>query len=277
MVKDFSSEELVRYARHLVLPQIGLEGQRKLKHASVLIVGTGGLGSPISMYLTAAGVGHIGLVDYDEVEATNLQRQIVHDSSSIGEKKVDSAKKRLNALNPFVQVDTFDEVFSERNAERIASKFDIFVDGTDNLPTRYLLNDLAVFTKKPYVYGAVFRFEGQVSVFDAHSGPCYRCLYPKPPNPEVVQACAEAGVMSIMPGIIGTLQANEVIKLVAGIGEPMIGRMLIVDALAGEFQIVHFEKNKDCMICGRKPTIKKLIDYEEFCHSNIKIYLKRAK
>lgn len=265
MGKDLSQQEMIRYARHLVMPEVGLEGQRKLKHASVLIIGTGGLGSPISLYLTAAGIGHIGLVDYDEVDISNLQRQVVHDEYALGSQKVISAKKRLEGLNSNVKIDIFHEIFSSKNAERIARDYDILVDGTDNFPTRYLLNDLAVLTGKPYIYGSVFRFEGQISVFDAKKGPCYRCLFPQPPEPGMVPSCAEGGVMGVMPGIIGTLQAAEVIKLILGIGEPLIGRLMLVDALNMEFQTIQIQKNPACVICGKNSTLKKLIDYEDFC------------
>jgi adenylyltransferase/sulfurtransferase len=265
MFHDLSQEELIRYSRHLVMPEVGLKGQRKLKNSSVLIVGTGGLGSPISLYLAAAGMGHIGLVDYDKVDESNLQRQIIHDEHSIGKKKVESAKKRLTGLNSFIQIDSFHEIFSSKNAEKIAQEFDILVDGTDNFPTRYLLNDLGVLTGKPYIYGSVFRFEGQLSVFDAKKGPCYRCLFPEPPEPGMVPSCAEGGVLGVMPGIIGTLQAIEVIKIILGVGEPLIGKLLLVDALSMEFQTIQFQKNHDCMICGEKPVLKTLIDYEDFC------------
>lgn len=265
MRNDLSKQEVIRYARHLVMPEVGLEGQKKLKKASVLIVGTGGLGSPISLYLAAVGIGHIGLVDYDEVDISNLQRQIVHDENSLGQKKVISAKKRLIGLNSNTKVDIFHEIFSSKNAESIARDFDVLVDGTDNFPTRYLLNDLAVLTGKPYVYGSVFRFEGQISVFAAKKGPCYRCLFPQPPEPGMVPSCAEGGVMGVMPGIIGTMQAAEVIKLILGIGEPLIGRLMLVDALNMDFQTIQIQKNPACVICGEKPAITKLVDYEDFC------------
>lgn len=265
MSDDLNSEELMRYSRHLVMPEVGMEGQRKLKNSSVLIVGTGGLGSPISLYLAAAGVGRLGLVDYDTVDESNLQRQIIHDQHSIGKKKVESARKRLEAVNPFIQIDIYHEIFSSENAQRISKDYSILVDGTDNFPTRYLLNDLAVFSGKPYVYGSVFRFEGQVSVFDARRGPCYRCLFPEPPEPGLIPSCAEGGVLGVMPGIIGTLQATEVIKLILGVGDPLIGKLLLVDALSSEFQTIQIQKDKECLVCSDKPAIKSLIDYEEFC------------
>lgn len=264
-MKEFSKEELVRYSRHLVIPEVGIEGQRKLKLASVLIVGTGGLGSPISLYLAAAGVGNIGLVDYDLVDESNLQRQIVHDQHSVGKKKVDSAKKHLLGINPHIQIDTFNEVFSSKNAEPISKDYQIFIDGTDNFPTRYLLNDLAVLSGKPYIYGSVFRFEGQASVFDAHKGPCYRCLFPEPPEPGMVPSCAEGGVLGVMPGIIGTIQATEAIKLILGAGDPLIGKLLLVDAMSMEFQAIQIQKDAECLVCGNEPVIKTLIDYEDFC------------
>ncbi len=267
MDQDLTQDELLRYSRHLMIPEVGLEGQRRLKSASVLIVGTGGLGSPIALYLAAAGVGRIGLVDYDRVESSNLQRQVIHSQQSLGESKVESAKKRLLDLNPFIQVDVFDAVLNSDNARKIASDYQILVDGTDNFPTRYLMNDLAVFTGKPFVYGSVFRFEGQVSVFDARKGPCYRCLFAEPPDPALVPSCGEAGVFGVMPGIIGTIQATETIKLILGIGETLTGQLLLVDALESNFQKVALQKDPECMVCGQKPVIHDLIDYEEFCAS----------
>lgn len=260
-----SQAEILRYSRHLVLPEVGLEGQRKLKDARVLIVGTGGLGSPISLYLAAAGVGTLGLVDYDVVDETNLQRQIVHSTSQVGIPKVESAKRRLLDLNPYIHVETYNVVLRSENARPIAERYDILVDGTDNFPTRYLLNDLAVLTNKPYVYGSIFRFEGQVSVFDARVGPCYRCLFPEPPPPGMVPSCAEGGVFGVLPGIVGALQATEVIKLILGIGEPLAGKLLLVDALDSTFQTVQLRKNPQCKLCGETPQICDLVDYEEFC------------
>ena len=267
MEYDLSREELLRYSRHLMIPEVGLEGQRKLKASSVLIVGTGGLGSPIALYLAAAGVGRIGLVDYDRVESSNLQRQVIHSQDSVGESKVESARKRLQSLNPLIQIDTFDAVMNSTNAREIAEDYQILVDGTDNFPTRYLLNDLAVFTGKPFVYGSVFRFEGQAAVFDSRKGACYRCLFAEPPDPALVPSCGEGGVFGVMPGIIGTIQATETIKLILGIGETLVGKLLLVDALESSFQKVALQKDPDCMVCGVKPVIHDLIDYEEFCAS----------
>ncbi|MFA5837639.1 MAG: molybdopterin-synthase adenylyltransferase MoeB [Bellilinea sp.] len=262
---NLSQEELLRYSRHLLIPEVGLEGQRKLKNASVLVVGSGGLGSPVTLYLAAAGVGRIGIIDYDVVDSSNLQRQVLHSTQAIGKLKVESARQRLTSLNPYIQVDAYNEVFTAENAERIAASYDILVDGTDNFPTRYLLNDLAVFTGKPFVYGSIFRFEGQVSVFDARVGPCYRCLFPTPPPPGSVPACGDAGVFGVLPGTIGTIQATEVIKLILGIGEPLTGKLLLYDALSMSQQIVNLRKNPNCKVCGPNPEITHLIDYEEFC------------
>lgn len=262
---ELTQEEILRYSRHLLIPEVGLEGQRKLKAASVLLVGSGGLGSPIALYLAAAGVGRIGIIDYDVVDASNLQRQIIHDTQRIGMLKVESARSRLLALNPFVQVDAYNEVFTSQNAERIAAEYDILVDGSDNFPTRYLLNDLGVLSGKPFVYGSIFRFEGQVSVFDAHRGPCYRCLFPEPPPPDTVPSCADAGVFGVLPGTIGSIQATEVIKLILGIGEPLIGKLLLYDALDMSMQVIHLRKNPHCKVCGESPEITRLIDYEAFC------------
>ena len=262
---NLSQEELLRYSRHLLIPEVGLEGQRKLKNASVLVVGSGGLGSPVTLYLAAAGVGRIGIIDYDVVDSSNLQRQVLHSTQAIGKLKVESARQRLTSLNPYIQVDAYNEVFTAENAERIAASYDILVDGTDNFPTRYLLNDLAVFTGKPFVYGSIFRFEGQVSVFDARVGPCYRCLFPTPPPPGSVPACGDAGVFGVLPGTIGTIQATEVIKLILGIGEPLTGKLLLYDALSMSQQIVNLRKNPNCKVCGPNPEITRLIDYEEFC------------
>ncbi len=258
-------EEVLRYSRHLMIPEVGMEGQRKLKAASVLLVGTGGLGSPAALYLAAAGVGRIGLVDYDVVESSNLHRQVIHATSRVGMLKVESARRQMGDINPNIQVDVYNEVLTTENAEKIASGYDIIVDGTDNFPTRYLLNDLAVFTGKPYIYGSIFRFEGQVSVFDASRGPCYRCLFPEPPPPGLVPSCAEGGVFGVLPGTIGTLQATEVIKLVLGIGEPLTGKLLLYDALDSSFQLVKLRKNPGCKVCGEQPEITHLIDYEAFC------------
>jgi adenylyltransferase/sulfurtransferase len=265
MLPDLSNEEIIRYSRHLLIPEVGLTGQKKLKAASVLLVGTGGLGSPVALYLAAAGIGHIGVVDYDVVDISNLQRQVLHGVSGLGGLKVDSARQRMLDINPHIRVDAYNEPFSSQNAMRISAEYDLIIDGTDNFPTRYLVNDVCVLTGKPNVYGSIFRFEGQVSVFDARRGPCYRCLFPEPPPPGSVPTCAEGGVLGILPGTIGTLQATEAIKLIVGIGEPMIGRLLLYDALDMQFQMVKLRKNPRCAICGENPTVTELIDYEEFC------------
>ena len=264
-MSDLSQAELFRYSRHLILPEVGLEGQRKLKSASVLIVGTGGLGSPVAMYLAAAGVGRIGIVDYDVVDDSNLQRQIIHGSDRVGALKVESARRRMLELNPYIEVEASNEVFSASNARQIAQGYDLLIDGTDNFPTRYLLNDLAVLTGRPYVYGSIFRFEGQVSVFDARHGPCYRCLFPEPPPARMVPSCAEGGVFGVLPGTVGTLQATEALKLILGIGEPLIGRLLLYDALDMSLTAVQLRKNPACRVCGEHPTVTGLIDYEQFC------------
>lgn len=262
---QLSTAEITRYARHIILPQVGQDGQRKLKAASVLIVGTGGLGSPIALYLAAAGVGRIGLVDFDVVDVTNLQRQIVHGDAMLGVPKVDSATERLRSINPHIKIDRYNTPLTSHNALDILAPYDLVIDGTDNFPTRYLLNDASVMLDKPLVYGSIYRFEGQVSVFDASQGPCYRCLVPQPPPPELVPSCAEAGVLGILPGTIGTLQATEAIKLILGIGEALIGRLLLYDALAMSFDVITLPKRPDCPVCGENPTITELIDYEEFC------------
>jgi molybdopterin/thiamine biosynthesis adenylyltransferase/rhodanese-related sulfurtransferase len=262
---DLSHQEILRYSRHLLIPEVGLAGQRKLKAASVLVVGTGGLGSPASLYLAAAGVGRIGLVDYDQVEVSNLQRQILYGMSSLGQLKVETARQRLLDLNPDIQVYAYQEPFTSENARRIASDYDILIDGTDNFPTRYLINDLCVLTGKVYVYGSVYRFEGQASVFDARTGPCYRCLFPEPPPPGLVPSCAEGGVLGALPGIIGTLQATEALKLIIGIGEPLLGRLLLYNAIDMTFEYVRLKKNPHCKVCGPHPEITQLIDYFEFC------------
>lgn len=260
-----SAAEYSRYNRHLMLPQVGENGQRKLKAARVLIVGTGGLGSPISMYLAAAGVGHLGLVDGDEVDLSNLQRQIVHGESSLGRRKVVSAADRLRDINPHIEIQTYDAVLTSDNAFEIMQPYDLVVDGTDNFPTRYLLNDAAILLGKRLVYGSIFRFEGQVSVFGAPDGPCYRCLLPTPPPPDQVPSCAEAGVLGILPGTIGTLQATEAIKLILGIGTPLVGRLLLYDALDMTFDLIRIPKRADCPVCGESPSVTSLIDYDEFC------------
>jgi len=265
MKTKLTNEEILRYSRHLPLPEVGLEGQKKLKNSSVLLVGTGGLGSPVALYLAAAGVGKIGIVDYDEVETSNLQRQIIHGSSSIGVSKVLSAQKRMLDLNPDIHVITFNESFTSESAFRIAQGYNVLVDGTDNFPTRYLINDVCVFLGIPNVYGSVFRFDGQVSIFFAKEGPCYRCIFPEPPPPGLVPTCADGGVLGILPGTIGTIQATETIKLLLGIGSNLIKRLLLYNALDMTFDYVNLKKNPHCEICGENPTIRKLIDYQEFC------------
>jgi adenylyltransferase/sulfurtransferase len=260
-----SNEEVLRYSRHLIMPEVGMEGQQKLKAAKVLCIGTGGLGSPLALYLAAAGVGTIGLVDFDVVDFTNLQRQIIHFTSDVGRPKLESAKEKIGAINPFVNVQTFNAKLSSDNALQIFSGFDIIIDGTDNFPTRFLVNDACVFTGKPNVYGSIFRFEGQASVFAAQEGPCYRCLYPEPPPPGLVPSCAEGGVLGILPGLVGVIQATEAIKLILGSGDSLIGRLLLVDALGMKFRELKLRKNPDCVVCGTHPTVTKLIDYEEFC------------
>jgi molybdopterin/thiamine biosynthesis adenylyltransferase/rhodanese-related sulfurtransferase len=265
MLPDLSHEEILRYSRHLLIPEVGLEGQQKLKAASVLVIGTGGLGSPVSLYLAAAGVGRIGLVDYDVVDYSNLQRQVIHGTAGIGTLKVESARKRMLDLNPDIQVDVYNEPFTSANAMRIAADYDVLIDGTDNFPTRYLTNDVCVLLGKPNVYGSIFRFDGQVSVFDARRGPCYRCLFPEPPPPGLVPSCAEGGVLGVLPGTVGTLQATEALKLILGIGEPLIGRLLLYNALDMSFEFVKLRKNPNCKVCGPQPEVTELIDYEAFC------------
>jgi adenylyltransferase/sulfurtransferase len=265
MLPELSHEEILRYSRHLLIPEVGLAGQRKLKASSALVIGTGGLGSPVALYLAAAGVGRIGLVDYDVVDSSNLQRQVVHGTGTVGRLKVESARARLLDLNPDIQVDAFNEPFTSANAMRIAEPFDILVDGTDNFPTRYLSNDLCVLTGKPNVYAAVFRFEGQASVFYAKEGPCYRCLFPEPPPPGLVPSCADAGVLGVLPGTIGTIQATEAIKMLLGIGSPLVGRLLLYNALDMSFEYVRLKKNPNCKICGPHPEVTGLIDYDAFC------------
>ncbi len=265
MEETLSKEEIYRYSRHLLIPEVGLKGQRKLKAARVLIIGTGGLGSPVSLYLAAAGVGRIGLIDYDVVDESNLQRQIVHSTSTIGELKVDSAKQRLLEINPYTEIDTYPELLSRDNALEIMKKYDLIIDGTDNFSTRYLVNDACFFLEKPFVYGSIFRFDGQVTVFDSKVGPCYRCLYPEPPPPGTVPSCAEGGVFGVLPGVIGSLQATEAIKILTGIGEPLIGKLLLYDALKLEFRMLNIRKDPNCPLCGKQPTIFGLIDYDSFC------------
>lgn len=265
MLPFLTREEILRYSRHLLIPEVGLEGQRKLKAAAVLIIGTGGLGSPTALYLAAAGVGRIGLVDYDVVDASNLQRQVIHGTSGIGKLKVESARQRLLDLNPDIQVDVYNEPFTSANALQIAANYDLIIDGTDNFPTRYLTNDVCVLLGKPNVYGSIYRFDGQVSVFDARRGPCYRCLFPEPPPPGLVPSCAEGGVLGILPGTIGTLQATEALKILLEIGEPLIGRLLLYNALDSSFEFVRLKKNPNCKGCSPNPEVTELIDYEAFC------------
>jgi adenylyltransferase/sulfurtransferase len=262
---ELSRDEILRYSRHLLIPEVGLEGQRKLKQASVLVIGTGGLGSPVSLYLAAAGIGRLGILDYDKVDSTNLQRQIIHAESTVGKAKVESARARLLDLNPGIQVNAIDEPFTSASALRIAAPYDLLIDCTDNFPTRYLSNDVAVFQGKPNVYGSIFRFDGQASVFYAKEGPCYRCLFPEPPPPGLVPTCAEGGVLGILPGTIGTIQATEAIKLILGIGDTLAGRLLLYNALDMSFDFVNIKKNPKCRVCGPNADIKELIDYEEFC------------
>jgi adenylyltransferase/sulfurtransferase len=262
---NLDHEEILRYSRHLLIPEVGLEGQKKLKSASVLVIGTGGLGSPVALYLAAAGVGRIGLIDYDVVDSSNLQRQVIHGTAGIGTLKVESARRRMLDLNPDIQVEIYNEPFTSENAMRIAREYDLLIDGTDNFPTRYLTNDVCVLLGKPNVYGSIFRFDGQVSVFDARRGPCYRCLFPEPPPPGLVPSCAEGGVLGVLPGTIGTLQATEALKLILGVGEPLVGRLLLYNALDMSFDFVNLRKNPNCKVCGPNPEVTELIDYEEFC------------
>jgi adenylyltransferase/sulfurtransferase len=260
-----SQEEIKRYSRHLIMPEVGVDGQRKLKASSVLCIGAGGLGSPAAMYLAAAGVGRIGIVDFDVVDYSNLQRQLLHGTPDVGRSKLQSAKDRLQALNPHVHVDTYEAALSSENALKLFEPYDVILDGTDNFPTRYLVNDACVIGGKPNAYGSIFRFEGQASVFGVKEGPCYRCLYPEPPPPGLVPSCAEGGVLGVLPGIIGVIQATESIKLMLGIGEPLIGRFLIYDALKMRFRELKLRKDPECPVCGTHPTVTKLIDYEQFC------------
>jgi len=264
-VAALSNDEILRYSRHLIMPEVGMDGQQKLKAARVLCIGAGGLGSPLALYLAAAGVGTMGIVDFDVVDYTNLQRQIIHTTADVGRPKLDSAAEKLKAINPFLNWKTFNTRLSSENALELFRDFDIVADGTDNFPTRYLVNDACVLTGKPNVYGSIFRFEGQASVFATKDGPCYRCLYPEPPPPGLVPSCAEGGVLGILPGLVGVMQATEAIKLILGAGEPLIGRLLLIDALGMKFRELKLRKNPDCPACGKHPTITKLIDYNEFC------------
>jgi len=260
-----TNDEILRYSRHLIMPEVGMEGQQKLKAARVLCIGAGGLGSPLALYLAAAGVGTLGIVDFDVVDYTNLQRQIIHSTADVGRKKLDSAAEKLKAINPFLNIRKFETRLSSDNALELFRDFEIIADGTDNFPTRYLVNDACVLTGKPNVYGSIFRFEGQASVFAMKEGPCYRCLYPEPPPPGLVPSCAEGGVLGILPGLVGVIQATEAIKLILGQGDSLIGRLLLVDALGMKFRELKLRKNPDCPVCGKHPSITKLIDYNEFC------------
>jgi len=260
-----SKEEILRYSRHLIMPEVGMEGQLKLKQAKVLCIGTGGLGAPLGLYLAAAGVGRIGLVDFDVVDFTNLQRQVLFGTHDVGRPKIEAAAARLRDLNPDIRIDTYETHLTSENALDILKEYDFIVDGTDNFPTRYLVNDACVLLGKPYVYGSIFRFEGQLTVFADPNGPCYRCLYPEPPPPGLVPSCAEGGVLGVLPGIVGTIQAMEALKLIIGKGQPLVGRLLLFDALAMKFRELKLRKNPECPACGEHRTITHLIDYAEFC------------
>jgi sulfur-carrier protein adenylyltransferase/sulfurtransferase len=262
---QLSHEEIRRYSRHLIMPEVGIQGQRKLKAASVLLIGTGGLGSPLALYLAAAGIGRIGLVDYDVVDETNLQRQVIHFTSDVGKSKLESAAAKLSDINPYLVIEKHNVPLTSENALEILKDYDVIIDGTDNFPTRYLVNDACVILGKPNVYGSIFRFEGQLTVFYAKEGPCYRCLFPEPPPPGLVPSCAEGGVLGILPGTIGTLQATEAIKLILEAGKPLIGRMILYDALEMTFDSIKLRKNPECPVCGEHPTLTELIDYEQFC------------
>ncbi len=260
-----SNAEVARYSRHLIMPEVGMDGQLKLKAASVLCIGAGGLGSPVAMYLAAAGVGRLGIVDFDVVDYSNLQRQVIHGTPDVGRSKLASARDSLHAINPEVHIETHELALSSSNALDVLRGYDVIVDGTDNFPTRYLVNDACVLLGRPNVYGSIFRFEGQASVFAAQDGPCYRCLYPEPPPPGLVPSCAEGGVLGILPGVVGTIQATEAVKLIIGVGEPLVGRFLVYDALRMRFRELKLRKDPDCPVCGDNPTVTELIDYEQFC------------
>src|ERR1700687_1846284 len=260
-----SKDEILRYSRHLIMPEVGMDGQLKLKSAKVALIGTGGLGAPLGMYLAAAGIGRIGLVDFDVVDFTNLQRQVIHGTKDVGRKKLDSAADTMLDINPYLEIDRHEVALTSENALQILRDYDIVVDGTDNFPTRYLVNDACVLLGKPNVYGSIFRFEGQATVFAYEGGPCYRCLYPEPPPPGLVPSCAEGGVLGILPGTIGLIQATETVKLILGIGEPLVGRLLLYDALAMRFRELKLRRNPECPMCGDHPTIHELIDYQQFC------------
>ncbi len=265
LTDSLSKDEILRYSRHLIMPEVGMEGQIKLKNAKVLLVGAGGLGAPLGLYLAAAGVGRIGIVDFDVVDFTNLQRQVIHGTKDVGRKKLDSAHDRMKDINPNVQIDRYEVALTSENALEIISGYDMVVDGTDNFPTRYLVNDACVILKKPNVYGSIFRFEGQATIFATEGGPCYRCLYPEPPPPGLVPSCAEGGVLGILPGIIGLVQATEAVKLILGAGQTLVGRLMLYDALAMKFRELKLRRNPECPVCGDHPTVTKLIDYQQFC------------
>src|SRR5215472_6489166 len=262
---SLSPDETKRYSRHLIMPEVGMEGQKRLKASSVLLIGAGGLGSPLGLYLAAAGVGRLGLVDFDVVDFSNLQRQVLHGTPDVGRPKLQSARDRLQAINPEVKVDLYETKLSSANAFDIVKPYDLVIDGTDNFPTRYLVNDACVLLRKPNIYGSIFRFDGQASVFVPFQGPCYRCLYPEPPPPGEVPSCAEGGVLGILPGLIGCIQATEAVKLILGQGSPLVGRLVLYDALAMTFREFRVRRNPKCPVCGDQPTITKLIDYEQFC------------
>jgi sulfur-carrier protein adenylyltransferase/sulfurtransferase len=260
-----TQDEILRYSRHLIMPEVGVEGQEKLKAAKVLMIGTGGLGSPAALYLAAAGVGTLGLIDFDVVDFSNLQRQIIHSTKSVGKPKVESAKERLLEINPLIQINTYNEMLTKNNILKLLDGYDMVLDGTDNFQTRYLVNDACIFKNKPFVYGSIFKFDGQATVFYPKKGPCYRCLFAEPPPPGMIPSCSEGGVLGILPGVIGVIQATEVVKLIIGKGEPLIGRLMLYDALKMSFREVKFRKNPKCPVCGDNPTIKELIDYDAFC------------
>jgi sulfur-carrier protein adenylyltransferase/sulfurtransferase len=262
---SLDNEEIARFSRHLILPEVGLEGQRKLKAARVLMVGAGGLGAPVGLYLSAAGIGRVGIVDFDVVDASNLQRQVIHGTPDLGRKKLDSAADRMREINPRIEIDKYDIALTSENAMDIVQSYDLVVDGTDNFPTRYLVNDACVLAKKPNVYGSIFRFEGQATVFAYEDGPCYRCLYPEPPPPGLVPSCAEGGVLGILPGLIGVVQATEAVKIILGVGQTLKNRLLLYDALGMKFRELKLRRDRDCPVCGDHPTVTKLIDYQEFC------------
>ncbi|RZP29213.1 molybdopterin-synthase adenylyltransferase MoeB [bacterium] len=262
---SLSNQEVERYSRHLIMPEVGMDGQLKLKAASVLCIGAGGLGSPVAMYLAAAGVGRLGLVDFDVVDYSNLQRQIIHGTPDVGRSKLESARDTLVAINPEVAIDMHETALSSSNAFDVLGDYDVVVDGTDNFPTRYLVNDACVLLRKPNVFGSIFRFEGQASVFATEQGPCYRCLYPEPPPPGLVPSCAEGGVLGILPGVVGTIQATETVKLIIGVGEPLINRFMIYDALTMKFRELKLRRDPECPVCGDRPTVTQLIDYDQFC------------